>query len=144
MVYRNASQGAKARGFMMALLLVFTSACASKPAAPPHYATLQDYFMAQHSDLTTYYRHADPAKLMQCYGESATRGIPQEIRADVLTVANKSVAGEALTSDENDLKAQWLDARPRPEGNNILNVETPRALDIVRDMAVTCMDVIHF
>ena len=117
-------------------LAVLASGCASKPA-PVHYANLQDYLIASDRDLTDYFRHADPDKLMRCYAKVTTESIPSDTRPDVLAVANKSAAGQPLTSDEQELKTRWLDARPRPQGD-VLNVETPRALDIVREMASTC------
>ena len=122
------------------LLAILVSGCASTPPAPvtPHYATLQDYLIANHRDLTTYYRHTDPDKLMQCYADSAVRTIPPELQPAVLAVANKSAAGETLSPSEADLKAQWLDARPRPIGENEIDVSSPRALDILRDIATTC------
>jgi hypothetical protein len=130
-----------ARHFAWLLLLVLASGCASQPKTAPHYATLQDYLMAEHRDLLTHYRHAEPDKLMQCYANSAMQTIPPELQPDVLAVANKSAAGQSLTAGEQELKEEWLDARPRPEGDNVLNVETPRALEIVRVMATTCWGV---
>ena len=124
------------------VLMVSVGGCASKPEAPSHYASLEDYLIANHRDITTYYRHADPDKLMQCYAQSATLDIPPAVKPDLLVAANKAAAGQPLTAAEQDLKTKWLDSRPRPEdGGDVLNVETPRALDIVRTMAVTCFGV---
>ena len=127
------------RSCLVALLLS-VAGCASKPAAPPHYASLEDYFAAEHRDLTGFWRRDDPDKLMKCYAESAMRDIPPEVQPALLTAANKSVSGQTLTAAEMDLKATWLDDRPRLEGD-ILHVPTPRSLGIVRGMAITCIDL---
>jgi hypothetical protein len=125
------------RKFVTVAWLAALAGCANPQATPLHFATLQDYLAAEHRDLASYYYQADPDALMKCYAGIATSDIPPEIQPDLLTAANKAVAGQALTASEADLKAKWLDARPRPEGNT-LHVEAPRALWIVREMAVTC------
>jgi len=124
----------------LACLAILTNGCTTTPPTPQHYSTLEDYLIAHDRDLTGFYRHADPDKLMQCYAQVATNSIPPETRPDVLAVANKSTAGQPLSPAEQTLKSQWLDARPRPEGD-VLNVETPRALNIVREMATTCWGI---